>query len=229
MPPRAALAEPLKRISVISRCRRLFTEPVPWPSLSEEFGDYSRYFKGTVLNAGAGDRDLSPFIEGQLYNQDLPHGRHNRNIDIEAPLHSIPVPDEFFDAVICNAVLEHVQNPTEIMREFYRVLRRGGSLYLAVPFMQPEHLDPTDFQRYTEDGLNKLVHDHRFKVLKSEGLHTVYHTLVWVTAEWLRAKRTLPYLLLGLVLLPVLRSRCRHSRTFVHSLASGYRVLATKV
>ena len=63
--------------------------------------------------------------------------------------HARPIPfeDDYFDAIICNAVLEHVADPQAVMAEFARVCRPGGFLYLAVPFMQPEHPDPTDFQR----------------------------------------------------------------------------------
>src|SRR2546421_2752924 len=123
-----------------------------FPPIEEELGPYRHYFRGKVLNAGAGDRDLRPLIEGKLYNQDLPTGLHNANIDILSPLHRIPVEPDFFDAIICNAVLEHVENPEEVMSEFRRVCKPGGILYLCVPFMQPEHRDPADFQRYTIAG-----------------------------------------------------------------------------
>jgi len=38
-----------------------------------------------------------------------------------------------FDVVIFGAVLEHVYNPDETVREIARVLRRGGALYVDVP------------------------------------------------------------------------------------------------
>jgi ubiquinone/menaquinone biosynthesis C-methylase UbiE len=214
---------------VFRRIIDYYKEAAVWPTLEEELGDYRQYLKGKVLNAGAGDRDLSPFVDGELFNQDLPHGWHNENIQIHSPLHEIPVEDEFFDVVFCNAVLEHVENPVEIVEEFRRVLKKGGHLYLCVPFMQPEHLDPGDFQRYTQDGLKKLVTDRGFDVLRAEGVHNVYHTLAWVTNDWLRSRRTVPYILLRLVLNPLLKFMCKHSKAYVHTIASGYRVLALKI
>src|SRR6185436_4244167 len=150
-------------------------------------------------------------IQGQLFNQDIATGIHNENIHIHSPLHRIPKEDGFFDAVICNAVLEHVENPVEVMKEFHRVLKTGGHLYLCIPFMQPEHLDPTDFQRYTLAGLKKLVEDHGFEVVKAEGVHTVYHTLAWIAQEWLNSRNSYSYRLLRLILFPILRYQCRHS------------------
>ncbi len=167
--------------------------PVIFPALEEELKHYLHYFKGNVLNAGAGNRDISKYINGRLFNQDLPHGRHNENIHFESPLHAIPKEDGFFDSIICNAVLEHVENPHEVLKEFHRILNKGGILYLCVPFMFPEHKDPTDFQRYTKDGLKKLVEDQGFSVTKIEGVHSVYHTLGMIVHNWLSSKKCFSY------------------------------------
>ncbi len=40
---------------------------------------------------------------------------------------------ESFDAIYMDSVLEHVPSPTSMMRECYRILRRGGCLYVGVP------------------------------------------------------------------------------------------------
>ena len=196
-----------------------------FPPIEKELGPYRRYFKGKVLNAGAGRRDISSLVEGTLFNQDIQAAPH---IDVVGPLHEIPVEDAFFDTIVCNAVLEHVENPDAVMSEFHRVCRPGGVLYLTVPFMQPEHLDPTDYQRYTLPGLERLVTQHGFEVTDSGGVHSVYVTLAWISREWLAHKRTFAGALMRRVLYPYLRRRCRDSEEYVHSLASAYRVIGVK-
>jgi ubiquinone/menaquinone biosynthesis C-methylase UbiE len=130
--------------------------------------------------------------------------------------------------IICNAVLEHVRNPHEVMREFNRVLKIGGHLYLSVPFMQPEHRCPTDFQRYTRDGLGELCERFGFTVEKIEGVHSVYHTLGWIVHCWL-AQPTWRHLALRTIFTPALRLAQRlRSRSYVDSIASGYRAWARK-
>ena len=42
-------------------------------------------------------------------------------------------PDESFDAIYCSHVLEHVPDDRRAMREFHRVLKRGGWAILLVP------------------------------------------------------------------------------------------------
>ena len=199
-----------------------------FPPIEEEFTPYKHLFVGKVLNAGAGHRDISHLIQGELFNQDIPHGLHNANIHIYSPLHQIPKPDGFFDAIICNAVLEHVENPEEVVAEFARVCKPGGALYLGVPFLQPEHKDPTDFQRYTADGLAKLAERHGFTVEKVEAVHNIYTTLAWIISYWLSAANSLRNYFLKLVLYPLLRWGCRHSKEQIFAAASCYRLIGRR-
>jgi SAM-dependent methyltransferase len=199
-----------------------------FPTLERELGEHVAGFTGNVLNAGAGDRDLRSLVPGQVYNQDIAEGSHNADIDILSPLHEIPVEDGFFDAIVCNAVLEHVANPEDVMREFARVCKPSGVLYLCVPFMQPEHLDPTDYQRYTLDGLKLLVERYGFDVKVAEGVHNVYVTLGWIAREWLTASDRPHFRLARRAVFPWLARKARRSGLHVHSLASAYRVVAVR-
>jgi SAM-dependent methyltransferase len=196
-----------------------------FPPIEEELGPFRSHFTGKVLNAGAGQRDLGSLVEGELYNQDLFEAPH---IDFTGPLHEIPVEDGFFDTIICNAVLEHVENPGEVLSEFHRVCKPGGTLFLCVPFLQPYHPTPTDYQRYTLDGLRGLVERYGFAVKETGGVHTSYHTLAWIVRDWLTPKRGLRAGILKWTLLPYLRRKCRTSTDYVDSIASAYRVIAVR-
>ena len=67
--------------------------------------------------------------------------------DLESPLadlhfdiQHIPLEDESFDAVICNHIMEHVEDDRQAMREIKRILRKGGWGVI---------LSPVDMQRET--------------------------------------------------------------------------------
>jgi hypothetical protein len=201
-----------------------------FPSIEAELEPYSHLFTGNVLNAGAGNRDIRPLIRGTLYNQDIAQGLHNTNIDFVSPLHEIPTADGYFNTIICNAVLEHVANPEEVMAEFQRVAAAGATLYLTIPFMQPEHRDPTDFQRYTIDGIALLCERHGFRVQTVEGVHSVFTTLAWIASEWLGTVHGLKGAIVRGVTYRWLMSQIRAGNPkYVPSLASAHRVVATRI
>ncbi len=64
--------------------------------------------------------------------------------DIESPLakikmdiHDIPFPENTFDIIFCNHVLEHVQDDKKAMSEMLRVLKPGGWAILQIPIFKP--------------------------------------------------------------------------------------------
>lgn len=72
------------------------------------------------------------------------HSDHYITADIESPLakvkmdiHEIPFPENTFDVVLCNHVLEHVRDDIKAMSEIHRVLKPGGFSILLVPFFHP--------------------------------------------------------------------------------------------
>lgn len=84
--------------------------------------------------------------------------------DIVGDIHNLPLPDSSVDAVICIAVLEHVEEPQKAVREIYRVLKPGGYCYLCVPFLYYYHPCENyyqDFYRFTYDGVKYLTRDFK--------------------------------------------------------------------
>jgi ubiquinone/menaquinone biosynthesis C-methylase UbiE len=69
-----------------------------------------------------------------------------------ADAHQIPLTTESVDAVVIQAVLEHVLDPSEVVGEIRRVLRPGGLVYAETPFLQQVHAGPYDFIRFTSSG-----------------------------------------------------------------------------
>jgi SAM-dependent methyltransferase len=69
-----------------------------------------------------------------------------------ADAHRIPLADESVDAVLVQAVLEHVLEPGQVVAEIRRVLRPGGLVYAETPFLQQVHAGAYDFTRFTSSG-----------------------------------------------------------------------------
>lgn len=79
--------------------------------------------------------------------------------DIIGDIHNLPFGDNTQDAILCLAVLEHVENPIQAYKEIYRTLKLGGYALIYVPFLYYYHAEKGyygDFWRFTEDGLRWL-------------------------------------------------------------------------
>jgi ubiquinone/menaquinone biosynthesis C-methylase UbiE len=50
-----------------------------------------------------------------------------------ANCYSLPLPDNSVDIVICRWLFEHLENPDDAMKEFGRVLKKGGFLFIKTP------------------------------------------------------------------------------------------------
>ncbi|MFA6461393.1 MAG: methyltransferase domain-containing protein [Candidatus Woesearchaeota archaeon] len=50
-----------------------------------------------------------------------------------ASVTDIPFPDQEFDVIIASSLIEHVSDQTTAIKEMYRVLKPGGTLYLSFP------------------------------------------------------------------------------------------------
>ncbi len=67
--------------------------------------------------------------------------------DVKMDIHEMPFKDEEFDIVLCNHVLEHVDDDAQAMREIYRVLKPGGWAVMQVP------IDDTREETYEDKSI----------------------------------------------------------------------------
>jgi SAM-dependent methyltransferase len=105
------------------------------------------------------------------------------NVDVVTDLRRLPLADDSLDGGISIAVLEHVPDPARHIAEMHRVLRPGGRLLVFVPFMQPFHASPYDFQRYTGVGLREQF--GAFDVLSVRVGAGPTSGMLWALQEWI--------------------------------------------
>jgi SAM-dependent methyltransferase len=92
-----------------------------------------------VLDAGAGEGALSLSLSHRGYRvvacDRTPVRFRPRALPfVQADLHCpLPFASGSFDAVVSTEVLEHLENPHHVAREFARILRPGGTLVVTTP------------------------------------------------------------------------------------------------
>lgn len=113
---------------------------------------YKKYFSNVSDYIGV-DIKLDGFEERQ------------KHVDFFYDGKNIPFEDGNFDSILCTEVLEHVFNIGELLNEFNRVLKKGGTMLVTTPFMWEEHEMPYDFARYTTPALRNLYKQNGFEVV----------------------------------------------------------------
>lgn len=123
-----------------------------------------------ILDVGAG---LCPykkhFQHADYVSQDFCLNGDNMDwdfshIDIKSDLHDMPIEDNSFDYILCTFVLEHIKYPQKAFREFSRILKKNGKLFLVAPLVSEEHHEPFDYFRFTKYGLKLLAEENGFKI-----------------------------------------------------------------
>jgi SAM-dependent methyltransferase len=106
----------------------------------------------TVLDFGCGDRPYEPLLvaRGAKYIAADLDGAADVTFTPGQPL---PMQDQSVHGVVSFQVLEHVWDLDWYLAECRRVLRPGGWLLLSTHGSWPYHPHPTDFRRWTRDGL----------------------------------------------------------------------------
>jgi len=114
-----------------------------------------------ILNIGSGNRRIAPHVK----NLDISEGK---NIDYVCDAENIPIEDNFVDLIITQEAFEHISKPKNALKECYRILKYGGKIYFQVPFIIGYHPGPTDFYRFTKEGMENFLSDVGFEVEKVE-------------------------------------------------------------
>lgn len=86
------------------------------------------------------------YISGDLFPD--PNNDNIQEVDIT----DIKYPDEYFDFIICNHVLEHVQDDIKAISELFRVLKKGGKAILQTPYSPKIRNSYEDWSITTEKG-----------------------------------------------------------------------------
>lgn len=103
----------------LSRVSGLLERPARILHVAPEPGLHRRLRAAANLDYRSGDLDPSRY----------PFAPEMRRLDLTA----LPQPDGYFDAVLANHVLEHVERDDRALAEVRRVLRPGGLALLQVP------------------------------------------------------------------------------------------------
>ncbi len=140
--------------------------------------------KERVLEVGGGHNPhprsnmvVDKFIDSNYHRKsDIKVLKHQQFM--EADGENLPFKDNEFDYVICNQVLEHVENPEAFLKEQMRVSKRG---YLETPSLIGEYLFPKKAHKWLILEIdNKLILMEKEKFWFQTELDLGFLFLTWL-------------------------------------------------
>lgn len=153
-----------------------------------------------LLDVGCGDGTLGYHAKNmynEIYGVDISEkalkiARKRGVITFKVDLNKdkLPFQDNFFDAVTCLDVIEHVIDPRFLIKEIYRVLKTGGILIISTPNIRywkylfslifkgkfPKTSDDTELwdgghlHYFTFKDIEELLKSNGFKIVKKCGV-----------------------------------------------------------
>ena len=119
--------------------------------------------KGKIADIGSGVTKASyhRFFKKEGSAEIAALDRQTSSIDFEKD--HLPHDSESLDILLIFNVLEHIYDYSFLLSEIRRVLKPGGRMFGAVPFLVGYHPDPKDFWRYTGSALQNIFESNGFK------------------------------------------------------------------
>ena len=102
--------------------------------------------------------------------------------DIVGDIHKLPFENDSQDAIICVAVLEHIEDPAKACGEIYRVLKPGGYAFVYIPFLYYYHAERGyyhDYWRFTKDAAYLLFKN--FSTIEMENVRGALATWLHIS------------------------------------------------
>lgn len=126
------------------------------------------------------------------------------------------LPDNYFDVIVCNDIIEHVENTEELFRFLRNKLAKNGVLVASIPnvrhisnlkelllkkdweYKDSGTLDRTHLRFYTKKSIVRLCEEHGFELENIEGINGILDgTDTIVESLYRYIKFGIPILLLG--------------------------------
>ena len=113
------------------------------------------------------------------------------------------IPDHYFDLIIANDVIEHMENPWEFLQSIKKKMTTNASMILSIPNVRYYSnlkellylkdweykdfgiLDITHLRFFTEKSIVRLLNENGFKIEKMEGINLAKVKKRHLPAYWL--------------------------------------------
>ncbi|OGD63378.1 hypothetical protein A2160_02755 [Candidatus Beckwithbacteria bacterium RBG_13_42_9] len=120
------------------------------------------------LGSGSGSASYNRFIKFKkpyrvVRSDFYKRGKNLVRINLEKPFN---LGRKRFDFIMCFNVLEHLYDFKNLVRQAYKVLKKGGYFIGMTPFSIGFHPDPNDYFRYTHAAIFRIFTEEGYSCQK---------------------------------------------------------------
>lgn len=126
----------------------------------------------TVIDLGCGDspyRSLFAPYDASYLGADI-KSNAAANVILDEETGTVDLPDHSADIVISTQVLEHVRSPRDYLAEARRLCRPDGLMILSTHGMFKYHPHPSDYRRWTAEGLRTELAEAGWRTERTIGV-----------------------------------------------------------
>ena len=122
--------------------------------------------RGYGLEIGCGARTICPTDRTILSDGFQEHGVHDSIAKVFFKGDTIPYDSDSFDFLLSEHVLEHITNPIKALKEWLRVLKSQGVLFIFLP-----HMKRTNDKYRSITTLDHLIEDYKNNTPYNDSTH----------------------------------------------------------
>ncbi|CAG5083713.1 class I SAM-dependent methyltransferase [Parvicella tangerina] len=141
-----------------------------------------------LLNMGSGSEKVYENLYREIDNDIIRIGLpHKGKIDIYGDAMNMPIKSESIDLAVSSSVFEHIKDPELAASELGRICKKGGEIYVEIPFLRGYHMEPIDYQRYTISGIEELFKRHGFELIEKGVCSGTFNALILIWLDFVRS------------------------------------------
>jgi SAM-dependent methyltransferase len=122
------------------------------------------------LNLGCGLKYLEGWINLDISDIDIYNNKIKVDVIHNLDVFPYPFPDDYFDEVLMDNVLEHLEKPPRVMEELERICRNNAIIKVISPHFSyyKAYTDTTHKHYFSLDTMANIISNRKMELVKSE-------------------------------------------------------------
>tara|TARA_Y100000389_G_scaffold204549_1_gene257910 strand:+ start:5050 stop:5511 length:462 start_codon:yes stop_codon:yes gene_type:complete len=127
--------------------------------------------RGNLLDVGCGIGEILDYYKNSVgvdINRECVDYCKSKGLSAQyMEIDELPFESNTFNTLVFENVLEHIHDPTKILQEIFRVMKKDAFLLISVPGIKGFEYDSDHKQFYDQTKLNQIFIKNNFHLIKN--------------------------------------------------------------